>query len=218
MRRGHSCLSEQEIGNMSDHSLSYFWQKEPKMDLLEIWDIGLFKMINGQSVSSPMDALMVTLSSPWTWVVWGLWFVLLSILRKNIKGLLACVSMGIALGVGDAVSYFVLKPSIERLRPCHTIEDVRLPGGSCGGEFSMPSNHASNAAAIVAAASRAQRSFLWGGASLAVLVGVSRVYLGVHYPSDVLFGWIFGAVVGLLVQILMETIARRSIWISRYLR
>ncbi len=95
--------------------------------------------------------------------------------------------------VGDAVAYNFIKPWIARLRPCHLMpEELRLVNG-CGGRFGFPSNHALNAMTVAASIWFAGYKWLGNAAiMLAVLVGYSRVYLGVHYPSDILAGFALG--------------------------
>jgi undecaprenyl-diphosphatase len=181
------------------------------MSAVLTWDTSLFRLINGGFHSPFVDGLMVFASSPWTWVVLAFWFVLIGLLRGNRRLLLSCLSIGIAIGIVDTVSYWVLKPAFARRRPCLQLEGVRVVTGSCGGELSFPSNHAANAAAVVAAASFAQRVPLVGATLMAFLVGFSRVYLGVHFPLDVIGGWIFGGICGVLLQWLIERVLQRFV-------
>lgn len=93
----------------------------------------------------------------------------------------------------------MLKHYFERIRPCNELDGVRLLTG-CGKSYSMPSNHAVNAFAFAAPfyimlRSRLRHAF----AVIAILTGFSRIYVGVHYPSDVLVG----AVVGILMAIMV---------------
>lgn len=76
-------------------------------------------------------------------------------------------------------------------RPCNTLEGVRLLAAHCG-RNSFPSNHAINMAAVATWLGWHYRVLIAPMAALAILVGVSRIYVGVHYPGDVLFGWIWG--------------------------
>jgi undecaprenyl-diphosphatase len=179
------------------------------MEAILTWDVLLFRWVNTGFHSPTLDGLMIFASSPWTWILLALWFVVVGLLRGNRRLLLSCLSIGIAIGIVDTANYWLLKPAFGRIRPCFQLSDVRVVTGSCGGELSFPSNHAANAAAVVAAASFAQRTPLIGATLMAFLVGFSRVYLGVHFPMDVLGGWIFGGICGILIQWLLERSMQR---------
>jgi len=112
----------------------------------------------------------------------------------------------------------LFKYGFERLRPCYN-EDVmdliRLVKSSCGGRYSFFSAHASTSMAVAvffASLLRKQIKFvpvfliIW-----AVLVGYSRIYIGVHFPMDVLFGFLFGATVGWLMYRLMLLFFRKLV-------
>jgi undecaprenyl-diphosphatase len=112
---------------------------------------------------------------------------------------------GVALGDGSAN---VLKHVFERLRPCQELDGVRLLVG-CGGAFSMPSNHTVNAFAAAAIFSHFFRKSAVPMFLIAVLVAFSRIYVGVHYPSDVLAGAVLGGVVAGAVLILHKWATER---------
>jgi undecaprenyl-diphosphatase len=100
---------------------------------------------------------------------------------------------GVAVAIGDGAGN-LMKHAVERIRPCHAMAGAHLLGG-CGQSFAMPSNHATNMAALATVAWLGQPRWGWLLAVLAALVGYSRVYLGVHYPADVLVGFSLGALV-----------------------
>lgn len=104
----------------------------------------------------------------------------------------------VALGISDLMTSHVLKNILGRLRPCHTLEGVHLLAG-CSDSFSLPSSHASNSAAMSTVAFYEHRKLLFPLVFLILLIAYSRVYLGVHYPFDVLLGMITGIGYGFAV-------------------
>jgi undecaprenyl-diphosphatase len=89
----------------------------------------------------------------------------------------------------------LLRDLLQRTRPCHLIADVHLLTG-CTASFSMPSGHATNIFALAGAVWTARTRWRWGVAALAVAVAYSRLYLGVHYPGDVIVGAVWGGAIG----------------------
>lgn len=120
-----------------------------------------------------------------------------AILKRQSQWLL-CAAL--AVGLTDMICARVLKPAIDRERPCQVLEGVRgprsRPGGpfECGSGASMPSNHAANTAALAAAMASPAL------AGISVISGVSRIVNGQHWPSDVLAGWAIGAVFGVALR------------------
>lgn len=107
----------------------------------------------------------------------------------------AVIFSGVCIAFSDQLSSHLLKPIFERPRPCHVF-DVHLLVG-CGGGKSMPSSHAANlfgqAVFFLMVASRSAKYLF----PLAVIVALSRVFVGVHYPFDILVGAMVGVVSGL---------------------
>ncbi len=118
--------------------------------------------------------------------------------RKGLFVLSLCF-IGLALGDGSAN---ILKHTFERLRPCQALvgidsyrEGVRLLVG-CGGSYGFPSAHAVNAFVTATIFSHFFRKAALPMFSIAVLVAFSRIYVGVHYPSDVIAGMLMGGIIG----------------------
>lgn len=117
---------------------------------------------------------------------------------RSVQRWAAVALLFVAVGAADLIGARVIKPAVARVRPCHADPaEFSAPIG-CGPGQSFPSNHASTAAAaavIIAWAAPAAAGFAIAGA---LLIGISRLYNGVHWPTDVFAGWLLGAGVGLL--------------------
>jgi undecaprenyl-diphosphatase len=166
------------------------WQR------LEAWDAALFGLINSQLHSALLDPLMLFLSDRWSLILplAGLLIYRTATADKRMQDWLRAGFVLLVIGVTDA-SATVLKEIVCRPRPCHVLTDVHLRV-DCSESFSFPSNHAANIFALAALfiAYDRKRSVLW--VSIAALVAYSRVYLGVHYPLDVVAGAALGASIG----------------------
>ena len=154
-------------------------------------DTTLFYDINRGIYNPLLDTIMVLVTEK---AYISILILMIPAFVKDIKKaaiiFLLCI---IALGIGDWTST-ILKDIIERPRPCHTLIGVRLLVG-CGDSFSMPSGHAVNAFAVVATFSHFFRKTAIPMFAIAIAVAFSRIYVGVHYPSDVLAGAIWGGAV-----------------------
>ena len=164
-------------------------------------DLQLLRLVNDRG-SPALDVVMAAASNRGVLLALAAAFAVYLGLRSPHRWL-AAVLLVLAVGAADLVSVRVVKPVIERPRPCRSLASVRAPLG-CGSGKSFPSAHASDTAAAVAVVTWAAPPVAPLAIALAVLVGISRVYLGAHYPSDVVAGWVLGAAIGALL-----------IWIAR---
>ncbi|MDO8281667.1 MAG: glycosyltransferase family 39 protein [Thermodesulfovibrionia bacterium] len=153
-------------------------------------DTSLFFFINNSMQNSFFDLIMPFISNraylPFLLIVSYEFF-------KDRKQTLFVLSLCVlAFALGDS-SANILKHIFERPRPCHALEGIRLLT-ACGSSFSFPSGHSVNSFAIAAVFAHFFRRTAFATFTLAMLVAFSRIYIGAHYPSDVLAGAIWGGV------------------------
>lgn len=111
------------------------------------------------------------------------------------KGRWVVLALVITVTLTDQVSAHVVKGIFDRVRPCNALTGVLTPDDKPS-SYSFPSSHATNMGGSMTLLALAYPPWAWLCAVVAFLVGLSRVYLGVHYPSDVLGGWILGIAIG----------------------
>lgn len=165
-------------------------------------DRRLFYLINTKLSVSSLDNIMLLLRQPYTWI--PLYFFFLLFFYTNCRKLLWPI---IALSLvtftfTDFTSASILKPLIGRLRPCHdpllrsSINNI----AGCGGVFSMPSSHASNHFGLAAfwfyvVKDTLGRKWYWLWV-WAFIICYAQIFVGVHYPGDILAGALLGIVTG----------------------
>jgi undecaprenyl-diphosphatase len=111
---------------------------------------------------------------------------------------IAILLLVVTIALSDQLNSFVVKYWFERPRPCHVLHNVYLLV-SCGSGFSFPSSHAVNNFAGALVLAFFIPHIKWWFFGYAAIVAFSRVYIGVHYPSDVIGGSIIGLLIGGLV-------------------
>lgn len=171
------------------------------MDLLT-WDKETFQLINSGLANPVFDFLMPLMRNQFIWVPVYVFFAGFFMLNFRPKGFYIVLFGLAAFAITDQLSAHLIKPFIGRPRPCNDVmmvEKVRLliP---CGSGFSFPSTHATNHFAfsfflISVFAGRLKwitpTVFIW-----AALVCFAQVYVGIHYPIDVIFGAVLGSFIG----------------------
>ena len=184
------------------------------LDLIQEFDRDWFTAINGMAGRFPLlDEAMFQFSQEGNLIVPGLCLALYWAWRNWGEARIAVPCLLLLLGLSDFLGG-QLKNLIGRSRPCQVLEQVHQLVG-CGGSFSLPSNHALNSSTAVAFLMVLFPSLGWVLVPVLMLIGLSRVYLGAHYVTDVLVGMGIGVVVGGGVAALIKTTILRDSNISQ---
>jgi len=167
------------------------------------FDTKLFLIIN-KGLSNPItDIVMpfVTESDHWipVYIILFLWLLV----KGGKEGRIIFVLLLVCIILTDQISASLIKEWVGRLRPCKTLDDINLLV-NCGSGKSFPSSHATNnfgAAVILTHFRKSWAPILF---SIAFLVSISRVFVGVHYPIDILSGAILGSTIAYLLILLKK--------------
>jgi len=162
------------------------------MQWLEAIDVRLFRWINSD-LANPVGDVVMPFFSGNTWFAPVLVLGAAALIWKGgRRGLLCVLLLALVVGVGDGLICNTIKHAVGRPRPFAALEGVRCLVGKSG-SGSMPSAHATNWFAATMVAFICYRRSVRFMLPIALLVSLSRVYNGVHYPSDILAGAILGA-------------------------
>lgn len=183
--------------------------QELKEQLLS-WDYISWYQINVIWQHPVLDFILPFLRNQWFWA--PLYLFLLVYMPKNFarKGWMWCLAFILTFALGDFISASVVKPYFMRPRPCNDLRFVDIVHllVDCGSGQSFPSSHATNhfALAFFAIFSlRKKYKKIWLIAlPWAIVVSYSQIYVGVHYPLDVLCGAILGGCIGYITGKLFD--------------
>ena len=176
-------------------------------------DTSLFLLLNGCH-SSFWDEVMWFVSRKMVWIPLYLVIAGWLVYRFRWKSLPIIISAIILVTLSDQLAVRLFKETFHRLRPCHNPQIhslVHLVREYCGGSYGFISNHAANSFAFASFTSLVLKNgiytvsiFLW-----ATIVSYSRIYLGVHFPADVIAGAVLGVLLARLIHYLLINAGRR---------
>ncbi|MBR6092127.1 MAG: phosphatase PAP2 family protein [Bacteroidales bacterium] len=192
--------------------------------MLNNWDHQLFLFLNGLHVGW-LDPVMTFISSELGWIPFYAVLVFLVFYKYKWKGLWVLLGVAVAITLSDQIASHLFKPMVMRLRPCHdplTKDLVYLPDGHCGGLYGFMSSHASNTFALASLIYMTMKKHYskigWVMFPWAALVSYSRIYMGAHFPGDVICGAALGILlgfgIGYLTRFVISSAAKRNREIS----
>lgn len=180
------------------------------IEWLDSLDKSLFTLIHKDGAIPDLDWLMLGLRHGATWVPLYA-FILYWIIRNARKAAFKFITLSIAcISLSDLISSSLLKPFFGRVRPCFdaALEPVMRNIINCGGIYSMPSGHATNHFALatfwffsinLVTGKKWYWLWLW-----AALICYAQIYVGKHYPFDILVGACLGSGIGYSLYLLFK--------------
>ena len=191
------------------------------METLSNIDTDLFLFLNGLHASW-LDKVMIAITQMWVWVPLYLLLIYWTVKQYGKRCWWIFLAVGIVVLCSDQLSAHVCKSLFQRLRPCYNadLQDlIYLPKGMAGGKYGFVSSHAANTFAVAAFLTPALcKNRNWMGIVLylwAFISSYSRIYLGFHYPGDILCGAILGILVGLILWKVFQIVVVKNIWKSK---
>lgn len=186
------------------------------LSFLNELDQSIFFFLNG-FYNDFWDFVMMMLTRKEIWLPLYISLIFLCIKKYRFKSILILIFIILSVVISDQSSFWI-KELTQRLRPIHDpmIADSVHNFFKKGGSYGFFSSHASNVFAVAFLTSKLFNNktfsitiFFW-----AIIVSYTRIYLGVHYPFDILTGVVWGCLIGYLIYKLLQTIERKLIWAS----
>lgn len=169
-------------------------------------DTKLFIYLNGKH-NAFFDPIMYWASDKLFWIPFYLLLVIIIILEYKKKSIYVLLAIGFLITICDQTASNLIKNTVKRLRPSHepALQNlIHLSDAGKGGQFGFISSHAANAFGLATfLILLLPTKYNWLKITLlfwAILVAYSRIYNGVHYPSDVIVAMLLGLLYGFLVK------------------
>ena len=180
------------------------------MNGIEAIDSQVFLWLNGHHADW-LDTVMIAITGMKLWIPVYLLLAYLVIRQYGKKSIWIFLAVGLVILCSDQLSAHVFKPLFHRLRPCFNPDlegMVHLPKGLPGGKYGFVSSHAANsfgiASFLTAVMRKRYRHIGWWLYIWALVSSYSRIYLGVHYPGDILAGAALGILIGLIIALVLK--------------
>lgn len=174
---------------------------------MELWDRAVFRVINGELTHPILDSILPWMRISNHWLPLYLFLLVFATINFKARGLWWFIFFVSTIALTDMIGTYVFKHNIQRLRPCNDPEffmHVRLVLDRCAAGYSFISNHAANHFGMATFFYLTFRNILprvaWIGFAWAAIVAYAQVYIGIHYPLDILAGILLGILVGHLTS------------------
>lgn len=180
----------------------------PYLKWIENIDRLLFLLINHDADHAFLDNIMIALRNPFTWIPLYIFMLYVAIKNARARWWLFALLTLVCFALTDSISASVLKPLFERPRPCIELRGMARSLVGCGGIYSMPSSHAANHFGLAAfwfwsifVITGKKWNWLW---LWAFAIGYAQIYVGKHYPSDIVVGAMLGCGIGIICARIFE--------------
>ena len=190
------------------------------MNRITTIDSDLFLFLNGLHAEG-MDKAMLLITDMWVWMPLYLLWIYWVVRQYGKRCWWVILAVCVVVLCSDQLASQVCKPLFHRLRPCYNVDFqdlIYLPKGLAGGRFGFVSSHAANTFALATFLTAALTKYRpWAAIVLflwALLSSYSRIYIGFHYPGDILCGAVLGVLVGMVVWKIFQWVVVRKVWKS----
>jgi membrane-associated phospholipid phosphatase len=174
--------------------------------VLQQFDAELFLKINKGLSNDFFDVVMPLLRNRFFWAPLYIFIIAFCIKQYKKQGYYIVLGILITFAAGDLIASRVIKPNVQRVRPCNeiTLASTIIRRVPCGSGYSFPSAHATNHFAIalflIGIFYRKWKPILPLALVWAALISFAQIYVGVHYPIDTLVGAVLGTCIGLFTS------------------
>lgn len=162
------------------------------VEILNNWDISIFSFLNSIH-NSYFDSVFWIVSGKFTWIPLYLTIIVILFMKNWKQALYILLLTALLITLADQISSGLIKPLAERLRPSHNpllAETIHIVNDYRGGRYGFVSSHAANTLGFAAFFAMVFKNRLFSYLIIcwSIVVMYSRIYLGVHFPGDILGG------------------------------
>ncbi|MAZ41788.1 MAG: phosphatase PAP2 family protein [Cyclobacteriaceae bacterium] len=184
------------------------------IEFIKSIDLTLLDLINGAGRPF-LDPIMIFLSAKFVWIPLYLYLIFLLYAQYGKRFWIPLLFIVISLTLSDQFTSSFMKPYFQRLRPCldQSLAIVVEIVKGCGGKYGFASSHAANTMGLAVfylmLLKTKKKILAYAIFTWALMVGYSRAYLGVHYPGDVIVGFLVGGFFGYLCYQLHSLVIKK---------